>query len=98
VNDALPATHPYREHEELEPILITGTAYERSATVEVSSRELHWKAQKGQLSVSTEDIVIPLVDVNLFFAVVQRKSSRLHWALALAIFTVVYVLTQQNHD
>lgn len=89
--------HPYRGNNDLEPITIRGKAYGRTAVLEVMSQELRWRAQKGQLRVSTEEIAIPFTDVNLFFAVERRKASRLTWALVCGALAVIWG-TEGSHE
>jgi len=72
------------------PVVITGTAYGRRATIEIAGDTLTWRAQRG-FSPVPENIVTTVHDVRLASWLVTRHS----WAgVAIGVLGGVWLATE----
>ncbi len=71
-------------------IILTGTAYQRRATLEVRGDTLMWRAQKGQLYSSPENIATSVHDVKNVMWLERRGTVGGAALAALGLLWVAY--------
>lgn len=72
-------------------MLITGRAYGRRATLEVTGTTLHWRAQRGQLQRTAENIATTTHDVRD----ATWLQGRWSWGgLSIMALAVVWMITE----
>src|SRR5262245_47511379 len=73
------------------PLLITGHAHQRRATLEVAGDTLTWRAQRGQLQPVAENIVTTLHDVRAVHWVEHRWSVP---GIVLAGLSIIWTFSE----
>ena len=73
------------------PIVITGRAYQRRATLEVAGETLTWRAQRGQVQLYAENIATTTDSVR-DVKWVERRWSRA--GIVLAALSIVWMFSE----